>query len=410
MSQSPAEQSSATQPLFNQYARLMRNFFIVGCAFLAISIPFGLILLIARPDHNSGMYSGCLMGVIIPLPFATAMLLVPLMMIPRAGFARRTLAEFAAGNALAHWQYADDVWQAKIAADRRKWRNGGWVAFVLIFAMGAFISYMTTLSQYETTHEKVIDALVAGGITIALSTGVLMAVRFFSAARCHRLEHCGEAYIGHHGAYCGGDFIFWGKGTQVLRNARLIAGDPLQIELVCGLSPTMAKFAAAADLVSAATLHPTYSSAYTVRQLIPVPHGGEAVARALVDQLTQEAQTRPIGAKASPVRPGVAGSAANAAAAMPRIPKPSPTLEMYQHRAHRWWLITLTMAGTGFLLFAWSVALQLKNGTDSQAGSTRGLWGFCLFFLAIVPLIVAAVKTFSVRRMRQREHETAKIL
>ncbi len=377
----------------------MRNFFIVSGTFLAISIPFGLILLIARPDSNSSMYSGCLMGLIIPLPFAAAMLITPLMMIPRASFARRTLAEFAAGNALAHWQYADDVWQAKIAADRRKWRNGGWLAFGLIFATGAFITYATTLSQYETAHEKLIDALVAAGITIAASSAVLLAVRSFSAARCHRLAHCGEAYIGHHGAYCGGDFVFWGTGTQALRNARLIAGDPMQIELVVGLSPKFAKIAAAADIVSAATMHPTYSSSYTVRQLIPVPHGGEAVARALVDQLTQEAQTRPIGKKASPVRPMGAGSVAPA----PKIPRPSPTLEMYQHRAHRWWLITLTMAGTGLFLFAWSVALQIKNGPDSQAGSARGLWGFCLFFLAIIPLIVASVKSFNVHRMRHRE-------
>jgi hypothetical protein len=411
------------ESFYNQPGRVARMFLIIACPLVGVGLPACFFLFSHFPQPNAPFTTrqGIALAGFVALPIGVAMLLCALLTLPAAMRARKIFIEFNAGNYLARWQYDQSYWQAYIDGEARRLRRAALWAFWIVFVVGLFVLTMMVINMPASGLEKIRVALVILASTLVAAFTFFVVVRAYAKSRCRRLMVCGEAVIGSHAAYMGGDLAFWGYGLRALQSARFVPGTPATIEIVVGLNKVARNASRVIDTVNTLALHPTYSAGKSDTQRIPVPPGGEATARELVRKINElnlhPAPARALAPRDAPSHEAVVHSSAATAPVAHSSPSIEPsakkktaalpaTSETLHRRARHWWRITIATAIIGISLFLAAVVVDFKLPPKHAptVGDSLAAWGFVLVALSLIILPVALFQTFKARhRSRLRD-------
>ena len=209
--------------------------------------------------------------------------------LPPARRAALVIKRMQAGEALAHWVYPPDFWQAWVNREKRWFGFATWgaVAFVVIVVGIIVFALLTTPPEINPSRHR--DAVIASGAAAMVIGFILGGMAAYRRRRTNRQLACGECYLMSDAAYIGGDFFFWNAQMRGLQAAVLVPSEgtrPAAIELILGVSPNAARVQRSIGQASLAA-GGLYVGEYKSIARIPVPPDAMSDAERVVQQWNQ---------------------------------------------------------------------------------------------------------------------------
>ncbi len=255
--------------IFNQQQRFVRVLMLLAGAMAAIGVISGIIAAL-RLGNASGV--AAIIAVIFGV-FCISILISTAATVPAARRASRMIKRMQSGEALAHWVYPTDFWQAWVERERRRFGFAMWGAIAFVMFVGGVIVYalVSTSPDVNPTHNR--DAAIAGGVALIVIGFILAGKAVYRRRRTNRLLACGECYLMSDAVYIGGDFAFWNAQLRSLSGAAIRPAQnqrPAVIELAIGMSRGAASATRAVGTASLIAGGP-YIVNYEAATRIPVP-------------------------------------------------------------------------------------------------------------------------------------------
>jgi hypothetical protein len=150
----------------------------------------------------------------------------------------RHLAEFRAGQHLAHWTYDPHEWREFAEQEWARAREEGWVIAVVLLALGALVGGFVWAVAGAGPAALGLGALIggAGGYLVSLLPRSLAHRKYRRA-----LRRVGETYLGREAVYHNGRYDTWATWGSPLTDVQLQEGSPTILELTIGAERTMRK-------------------------------------------------------------------------------------------------------------------------------------------------------------------------
>ena len=422
----------------NPIWRLVRIFLILAAALAVLGVPalLATVHLDAPATRDSGVAAACLVVAALALPGAVAMLLSALLTIPNARKADRVFESFRKHECLAEWTYADAEWRSYVLSEETRLGKAGFVIAGLVGGVCLAVWLIIAWSAGSTWQGRLIGMALGAAGSMAVAGIILGSNRLYIVARRRRLSSCPRAFLGRNALFCGGDFAYWGSNMLALRSARLLEGQPPQLEFIVGTGGAARNIALAADVVSTLAGHATGTSRMTWRYTVLIPKGRMTEAQAALRTILAPPEEIPAAAPAStapaaahptalpqaPPKPAAAHltaqpppkPAAIPAATPPRpIPASSPSahaglarasqpgrrlhLPAWTARPAAWWWTTAALVFGGLGMFLISGAF---HGGAETATAVLGLFMWCAAPITLIAAAVVTVKHWHSRSAR----------
>lgn len=270
--------------IFNQQKRFVHVFLLLaGASAIVALVGWGLILARGAAGNGIAAIVAVLAGV-----FCVTMLICALATIPSSLRATRWLDRVNEGEAMAHWVYPTEFWEAWVRRERRWFGFATWGAIAVVAFLGGIIVWALWGAPTTGETSPKAAAAIAGVITLGVIGLIVLGMISYRRRRTRRLLGCGECYLMNDAVYIGGDFAYWNAHMRGLYGAELTeaAGDtPAIIELSIGMSRGAGKITRAAGVASLAGGGAYFGDYQTITR-IPVQDEHVEEARKIVARWT----------------------------------------------------------------------------------------------------------------------------